>query len=408
MPGYGQRTASGRAGHQSGSYSGGYGGVPGMPGAPAPAARPYPTAAQPYPTGQPAIGSDMAMLGGAVTIDTRNIRRRQSALWSNPLFWPFAAVAWPFVKLGEAVSAEGDRQFREMAERRITEQTGVPFPNDQYASNPSAQASYERAQQEAIARQLLERQGSYGSGAALATGVAAAPAAPPTLSIAEELAALRAGRTPGAAPDAPAPRAPAAAPPPPSAAPVPGAAAADEVHDRDGDGRPDRWVYRGPGGPRELLDEDGDGRPERTVYYTPDGAHIARITEDTDGDGEPDSWSVYEGGEMVRRRADTNGDGEPDTWTFYEGGEIVRLEADTDGDGLRDRVEHYEGGRLVRRSEDLNGDGRPERITYFDRKGRPTSLEEDRDGDGEIDVRSHYARGKLVRRELLDAAQATP
>src|SRR5690606_37232307 len=90
MPGYGQqRTASGRPGQASGSYTGSSSGVPGFGGAPGAAG---------VPGGIPAhVGAEPPMLGGAVAIDPRQARRRGDPLWSNPLFWPFAVVAWPFV-----------------------------------------------------------------------------------------------------------------------------------------------------------------------------------------------------------------------------------------------------------------------------------------------------------------------
>ena len=392
MPGYGQqRTSSGAPGHASGSYTGSSSGVPGFGGAPGAAGVP---GAPGVPAGIPTQArSEPQMLGGAVTIDTRQIRRREDPLWSNPLFWPFAVVAWPFVTLDRKLGADRDEAFRRRAYDRIQQQTGVALPDDSpYGGRHEAQLAQEQAEQAAIAEQL-RRQAAGGGSYAVAS-------ARPSLSIAEELAALRAGRAPGAA---------SAAAPAPAAAPVPGAAAADRSEDRDGDGRVDRWVYEGEGGRRELLDEDRDGRPERTVYYAADGVTITRVDEDTNGDGEVDSWSTYQDGVLVRRRADTDGDGEPDTWTHYDAqGRIVRHEQDTNHDGVRDTVDYYEEGRLVRRTEDADGDGRPERITHFDAKGRPSALEEDTDGDGLVDTRSYYAGGKLVRRELLDEATATP
>jgi hypothetical protein len=142
MPGYGrQRTTSSGPGSSSGSYSG----VPGMstgPGAPGqpqgiPSAQP-----QPVPTGQPPLGSDMAMLGGAITIDTRNIRRQENPLWSNPLFWPFAVVAWPFMKVNQAVNADRDEQFRQRAYQSIEQQTGVPISDGSPRMSPPRPATW--------------------------------------------------------------------------------------------------------------------------------------------------------------------------------------------------------------------------------------------------------------------------
>lgn len=402
MPGYGQQSQTmGGPGQASGSTSSS--GVPGMGGYPQ--AQGYPPA-QGYPQ-QVTPSAEMQSLGGAVTIDTRQIRRREDPLWSNPLFWPFAVVAWPFVALDRKVSAGKDEAFRRRAYQRIQEQTGVPFPDDSpYGTHEQSQMAAEQAQQHAIEQQLLEqRGGAPGHPAAGGSGSPAAgyASARPSLSIADELAALRAGRAPGAAPAAE----PTPAEAPSGAAPSPGAAAADEVEDRDGDGRADRWVYESDGRRRELLDEDHDGRPERTTWYEQDGETIARRDEDTDGDGEVDSWSTYQGGELARRRTDGDHDGEPDTWTTYDAkGRIARHEQDANGDGVRDTVDYFSAGKIVRRSEDADGDGRPEKITHFDEKGRPSTLEEDTDGDGLVDTRSHYAGGKLVRRELLDEAKA--
>lgn len=392
MPGYGQqRYGAGGPGQASGSYSGGSSGVPGMGGAPG-----YGPPGQPqgYPVAQQA--PQVQMLGGATTIDTRQIRRKEDPLWANPLFWPFAVVAWPLVKASQAINADKDEAFQRRAFERIQEQTGVPMPDDSpYGARAQSQMEHERAQQQAMEEQL--RQQHAGGGAPGQPGGAPPSAAGrPSLSIADELEALRAGASPEARAATPA-----------GAAPVPGAAAADVAEDRSGDGRVDRWVYQSDGHKRELLDEDGDGRPERTVHYEDDGETIARVDEDTDGDGEIDASSVYRAGVLSRRRADTNRDGEPDTSTFYENGEVARQEQDTTGDGVRDRVDFYEQGRLARRTEDGDGDGRPERITHFDEKGRPSAVEEDTDGDGLVDTRSHYAGGKLVRKELLDDAQLT-
>jgi hypothetical protein len=405
MPGYGQqRSSSSGPGQSSGSYSGGYSGIPGM-GGPPPGygGQGVPGQPQGYPTAQPAPQTQM--LGGAVTIDTRQIRRKEDPLWSNPLFWPFAVVAYPFVKLDRAVSAKKDEEFRRRAYTRIQEQTGVPFPDDSpYATRQQSQMAHEHAQQQAMEQQLLQQQRGGGVGVDGGSAAYASVSPRPSLSIADELEALRGGRAPGAAPAAEPARAPASS----GAAPSPGAAAADEAEDRDGDGRADRWVYESDGRKRELLDEDRDGRPERTTWYEPDGKTIARVDEDTDGDGEVDSWSTWQGGSLARRRADTDHDGEPDTWTTYDAkGKMARHEQDANGDGVRDTVDYYTAGRIARRTEDADGDGRPERITHFDEKGRPSILEEDTDGDGLVDTRSHYSGGKLVRRELLDEARAT-
>jgi hypothetical protein len=412
MPGYGQRVYQGGPAGSSGSYSGSGSGLPGYgapggasayPGAGASAYPGAPPVSGPYPTGQPPLGSDMSMLGGAVTIDTTHIRKRQDALWSNPLFWPFAVVAWPFRKLDEAINGDRDARFQQEVAQRIYQQTGVPMPQaTPYGANAheALQLQHEAAEQQAMQRALQERQAGTASGSVSAAGGGTAPG--PAPSIADELAALRAGGTADGPPPPTAAGSPGAPAHSAGSAPIPGAAPADQVEDRNGDGRPDKWVYVSGGRKRVLLDDDHDGRPEKTIYYEPGSDQVSRIDEDTNGDGEVDSWTTYRNGKMAQRRADTNGDGEPDTWTYYQDGQVVRVEMDTNGDGLRDRTDYYEKGKLVRRAEDANGDGHPERITHFGSDGKIVELDEDKNSDGTIDVRSYYSHGKLVRRELLD------
>lgn len=177
---------------------------------------------------------------------------------------------------------------------------------------------------------------------------------------------------------------------------------ADEVSDRDGDGRPDRWVYRYQGKRvRELFDEDGDSAPDRTVYFDREGKQQS-VEEDTNLDGRLDSWAEYRAGEIVRQRRDTDFDGFLDTWIFYRNGQIAREEQDMNGDGFRNRVAFYDNGQLVREREDLDGDGRIDRVTLYDSEQRILQRDEDQDGDGLIDTRSYYENGRLIRRELLD------
>lgn len=381
-----------------------------MPGQQAPSMPGYGGGGGAGPPGQPQGmapgGTDMSMLGGAITIDTSEIRKKRDPIWGNPLLWPFAPLLWPARKISEAMNnTEDNRAFRREAEQRIYQQTGVPFPNAHpYGRAQEAQAVHEQAEQQAMEQALRQQQG--GGGAPAWTGAPAPGAAPSgSLSIADELEALRNGRAPARAS---AGDSAASAPPPVSSrfAAIPsGASAADRAEDRDDDGRPETFVGEAAGRKREVVDADGDGRAEKTVYYAPDG-EIARVEEDTDGDGQVDSWASYEAGQIARRRADTDGDGEADTWTLYQDGQMARHEQDSDGDGVRDKIELYRGGKLARRSEDADGDGRPERITEFDAKGQPVAVEEDKNGDGAVDVRSHYSAGKLVRREMLDESQA--
>ena len=352
----------------------------------------------PVPTGS---GPDITMLGGATTIDTRQMRTTgRDPMWDYPLLWPVAALVWPFEKLNQALTTSTQSSNGNYAQNGypgaapppgLTAPMASPIPPKQ-----RIEAAHEQAQVDEMKRQLASRQSGGGEPQAASAGH-------PSLSIADELAALR--NREATAPSGP--------PPTQLGGPTAegsAAGAADwttiKTEDRDHDGRPDRWVQESRGRKRELLDDDHDGRPEKTIYYEPGSDKIARVEEDTNGDGQPDAWTLYKDGQVVVRRADTNGDGEVDSWTFYRDGQVVRQEQDTDGDGVRDRVDYYENGKLVRRTEDKDGDGHPERITLFDAKGNPVELDEDKNSDGKIDVRSYYTGGKLTRRELLDDSQA--
>ena len=373
-----------------------------------------PGAAQQGAPGQPRLapvqngaGPDMTMLGGATTIDTRQMQGTgRDPLWDYPILWPVAAVLWPFEKLNQALTTStqsSNGNYAQGGYPGLSPATpGVPTPMQ--AAVPQRQqieAAHEQAQVDEMKRELEARQAAAGGPQASASTTGASQ---PSLSIADELAALRT-RQASVAPTTPADTAAA-----PSASPAPGPASewtTVKTEDRDHDGRPDRWVQEAKGGrKRELLDDDHDGRPEKTIYYEPNSDKIARIEEDTNGDGQPDAWTIYKDGKIVVRRADTNGDGEVDSWTFYRDGQVVRQEQDTDFDGVRDRIDYYENGKLVRRTEDKDGSGHPQRITLFDAKGNPTEVDEDKNGDGKIDVRSYYTGGKLTRRELLDDLQA--
>jgi len=357
----------------------------GGPGAP-------PPGTPPSQYGNP---NDLSMLGGAVTVDTFNIKKPRNALNNNPLLWPLAFVAWPFEKIASAVEGGNEQERLDERAQRIIESGGAPgymTANRQQ----QAQMQYEQAQNDSMEAELAQRNGGAAMGSQVAS---AAPSGGGSSSIAAELEALRqrSAATPrrGAAPSTAAPGA---------------AGPADEAEDRDGDGQTDRWVYDGER-KREVFDDDGDGRPDRTVLYEPGGKQMSRVEQDSDGDGSPDTWVLYEGGKMTQRRADSNHDGQPDTWTFYDAsGQVARQASDLDGDGQRDRAEMYENGKLARRTEDLDGDGRPDRDTRYDAKGQPIQTEEDKDGDGQIDVRSFYESGKLVKRQILDeeAQEATP
>jgi len=341
-------------------------------------------------------------LGGAITVDTREIEKPRNSLSGSPLMLPFAIIAWPFEKVAQVVSeAKGGDTERETLSKRaeaIIESGGEPIQRP--GTREQAQQAYEQNEVDSMERELAQRQGGTpaSQGTAPPQMATTQTAGGGTLSIADELAALRSH----GARSAPTPATASAS------APVASAVAANGAKDRDGDGQPDQWVFESNGKKtRAAYDDDGDGRPDRTEYYDTDGKDVVRVEQDTDGDGAPDSWVLNENGKISQRRADTNHDGQVDAWTFYdESGQITRQAQDLDGDGTRDRAELFEHGKIARRTEDLDGDGQPDRTTRFDAQGKQTELEEDKDGDGQIDVKSYYSDGRLVKREILDASEA--
>lgn len=407
--------------------------MPGDNGFPMPGASPR-TGLGPPPPGGAASGSQSASgqgqaapRGSGITMigsTEQDIEQHRKVVnepaWAKAAKLPFLIAAYPFKKAHQVL-------------------TGPPDPTVKVTGPPPAapptpaelQARRERALLEGMEKELSQRNGAapapspYGAtqagatgpphGAALGQGVAMprAAAAPPSnapRSIAQELAALRSAMQAGpplapAAATAPLPAGVASVTIPGTPAPAPPAPAPVRLYetlDRDGDGRPDRWVYRqGRQVVAEATDEDGDGIAERKVHFVPGSQVVAREEEDTDADGRADTFSEYEAGVIVERETDGNGDGEVDGWSYYEAGQLVRNERDTNADGFRDRMAFYEAGRLVREEEDRDGNGRPDRITHYDDQERKSRQEEDTDRDGVMDLRSFYQEGKLRRRELI-------
>ncbi|UCE85401.1 MAG: hypothetical protein JSU66_13815 [Deltaproteobacteria bacterium] len=364
-------------------------------GAPAASAEGRSGAAAPTPGSSP-----VTFLGGTEVDEERHVTQKSQPRWLKYAALPFAVAAYPFQKAIDAVRGDSE--------------PGPPVPDGRVPVPASpedradAQAAQERAELDRLQNELAQRgatpaQPQFASPAATR---AAPPRAP--LSIAEELAFLREGRTPPSrtlpAPSEPSRTAPRR--PVPSATPGAQPGETGRALDRDGDGHPDQWAYRAGGAlVRELSDEDGDGTADRSVRYDPHSGAIASVEEDMNRDGTFDSWSQYADGTLARRRSDADFDGTIDTWTFYEAGSIARHEQDTNADGFRDRIGYYENGQLAREEVDRSGRGHPDLVLYYDEKGRVRVSEEDVDGDGVPDVRAHYRKGKLKRREILtDAA----
>jgi hypothetical protein len=335
---------------------------------------------------------------------------RHEPKWLKYLLAPFAIVAYPFVAIRDAVTGDDGPPPTRTAADPTTPSLPPPAPVD-------VQTGYEQTQLEALERELAGQAGSQPTVSRPPPAPRIERLAPDGNSISAELAALQRGippRIPGAPSTAQQARSEAQ----PSevhrqarsARSEPGAGGtqhrggiADQVTDRNRDGRPDHWVYHHAGqAVRELFDEDADGAPDRHVYYQAETGEKSREEEDTNLDGRIDSWLEYQNAKIARHRRDTNGDGFLDTWSFYRDGELTRQERDLNADGFRDRVGFYQDGRLVREEDDRDGDGRPDRVTLFDEQERIRQRDEDRNGDGIVDLRSFYSEGRLIRRELLE------
>ncbi len=348
----------------------------------------------------PASTGPITMIGGAQQEELRHEAFREEPIWYKYLALPFAVAAAPFKKIAEALHDEPE--------------PGPAIPRANSApKRPSSKEpppNYESTRLLSIERELDQRKAQEAAAqrAASAGGphseAARAPA--PSLSIADELAAMRreseapqTTRQPATAPQPEASRPRAT----PRSSREPNPVTAHGIVDRDGDGRTDHWIYRDNGEiVREAFDENSDGAPDRTVRYDHETHRVTRIEEDADHDGQADSWTDYRDGKVARRRVDADGDGLADTWSFYSEGQITRHERDTTADGFRDRVGFYREGQLEREELDRDADGLTDVIIHYDENERMARKEEDRNGDGVIDLISHYESGRLARRELLD------
>lgn len=358
----------------------------------------------PGPASASSGGSEITFIGGSEIDKDTHEELRQEPRFLKYLLAPFAIAAYPFTAAWKAITKDDGPPPARASEDPQSATLRRPPPVD-------VQTAYEQGQLEALERELAGQAGP----APAPTGAMREPRfnrpTPSGDSIAAELAALQRGIPPKlpagssavrSEPQASEVHRESDAEAQPSE-PARRGGVADQVTDRNGDGRPDHWVYR-QGGKRvrELFDENADGTPDRYIYYQDESGENRREEEDTNLDGEIDSWLEYRNGKVVRHRRDTDGDGFLDTWSFYRAGQLTRQERDLNGDGYRDRVGFYENGRLTREEEDRNGDGRADRVTRYDDQERILQRDDDRDGDGIVDLRSFYSEGNLVRRELIE------
>jgi hypothetical protein len=372
-------------------------------------------------------GGYTSIAGGGVVEESQKTTKSEPHPVMKALGAPFVVLLFPFKlaaagagKLYDTVSGKEEEVPMDPRLRKRQAQVAKVDP----------QAAHEQEQLSALERELEQRGGrteSHASGPAMGAGNATATtpggAAParPRLSIADELATLRGGNAPPVPVPLPAPRSePEIAPgdgaraPTPSTSPRADAGGpradaggpADRALDRDGDGRPDHWIYLSQGRPeKERFDDNGDGAPDRTVLRDPASGEELRVEEDRNGDGRVDTVSEYKNGQIARIRRDSDFDGGPDAWSFYRAGQLTREEQDPDGDGFRNRIVLYRDGQLASEREDRDADGRIDRITRYDAEQRVLQRDEDQDGDGLVDARAYYENGRLVRRELVSESQ---
>jgi len=297
------------------------------------------------------------------------------------LFLPIGPLfGYPFWIFGQSLGDKADEAKQEQSQPKA-----AAAPRAIHTADDAERDRLMR-ENEALRKELEQR---------AQAAPAAAPSAAPHAAIGDELAALERSlnRRGGATP-------------PVEAAPTGGrpllpqepGLGAPETSDRNGDGRPDAWIYSANGRPvTEALDDDFDGRVDRIRHYDSKG-RLVSSDEDLNGDGVMETTSIYEDGKLARRRTDSNGDGQADTWSFYNGDELLRTEIDKNGDGFRDEITIYEHGKIAREEEDRNGDGRPDVVSIY-RDGQLVEKREDLDFDGTPDVVSHYENGKLTSRE---------
>ncbi|HTO52706.1 MAG TPA: hypothetical protein VMR50_04900 [Myxococcota bacterium] len=321
-------------------------------------------------------GSNLTMIG-QTTEEASNSTETKEFLPIGPLF------GYPFWFLGQSLGDKADD-----AKKAQMEPKPAAAPPRTRTADDVERDRLER-ENEALRKELEQR--------ASAPPVTGSSAPAPHAAIGDELAALersldrRGGTTTPPPVDAAAPARKPLLPQEPGLG-------APEARDRNGDGKPDEWLYTVNGRPvTDALDDDFDGRVDRIQHYDSKG-RLVSSDEDLNGDGVMETTSIYEDGQLVRRRTDSNGDGQADTWSFYKDNELLRTEIDKNGDGFRDEVTIYSHGKVEREEEDRNGDGRPDVVTLY-RNGQIYEKREDLDFDGMPDVVSHYENGKLTSRE---------
>jgi len=119
----------------------------------------------------------------------------------------------------------------------------------------------------------------------------------------------------------------------------------------------------------KTEDKNGDGRPDMWIYY--ENEIPVKIESDRNYDNKLDLWIIYGKNASRTTQVDLNFDGRPDMYSYYQYGRRVKLEIDADYDGKLDQVNEYSDGRLVKMQKDENKDGKLDVV--FDITGRVSS-----------------------------------
>jgi hypothetical protein len=155
-------------------------------------------------------------------------------------------------------------------------------------------------------------------------------------------------------------------------------------------------VFSAASGRLEALKADTDGNGTFDAVAHMNGAVLKDIELDRDGDGKPDRWEFYGPGTpqtgaankfdrwaVIERAEEAAGPDAPRTRReFYVQGTLQRVEEDTDLDGRMDKWEFYAGGGLARVELDLAGKGVADQRLIYGVNGDVSRVEQDRDGDG--------------------------
>src|SRR5262245_33122012 len=276
-------STSSAPGTTNGSSSSNGTGVPGSTAGPSAAASGGATSGQ-----APAPGSNLTMIG-QTSEEASSTTEKKQFLPIGPLF------GYPFWIFGQTLGEKADEAKREQMEAKPTASKSVPSTPDDVERDKLVREN------EAL-RQELERRAQ----AAPAPAQSAAPRA----AIGDEVAALERSLQHRSAPPVGASAEPTSGAPKGARPLLPAGQGTPEPADRNGDGKPDLWIYSANGRPvTQALDDDFDGRVDRIRHLDAKG-RLVSSDDDLNGDGIMETTSLYEDGILARRRTDSDGDGQ--------------------------------------------------------------------------------------------------